>query len=753
MLKMNRRDFLKFSAASGGALMAARVKFYRGLASYGIFQTPLLGKSIPKYVDFLPVFGDADDVQQGQVNAPREEYDGSEMLVSMEEVQQKVLPKSFYDALAPEFQSGTWVWAYRVTSANRANNNNDEGLPLYPGVTIEAIRGIPMHVKYTNNLPHAPILNQYVTTDQSIHWADPDDLDMMDTARMLPYDGTPPVAVHLHGGEVSSKFDGGPDQWFTPDGKHGSGYETFDNIPVNSNEALYEYVNEQEAATLWFHDHALGATRLNVYRGLAAFYLLRDEFDTGKPDNKLGLPAGGHEREIAFQDRMFDTNGQWYFPDGTGPGLNGPPPNPLIHPFWNPEFFGDVMVVNGKSWPFLEVEPRRYRFRLLDGCNARFLELRLMNRDTHSAGPAIWVIGTDGGLLDKPVKLNDPKVPANKAPRLLMAPGERYDVIIDFAGCAGQTFTLVNSAKGPYPNGMAPDPSTTGQVMEFRVTLPLSGTDASFNPASGASLRGETNQPPKIVRLVDPVKGTLAAGVSPKVTRQLVLVEVEGLGGPIEVLVNNTKWDGTRSDTMEPIPGVVDDGHGNGISESPQVGSTEVWEIVNLTMDAHPMHLHLTQFQLMNRQMFNLTKYRALYDSLFPGGTYGGQLPDGTWGEMSYPAGVFIPAYGPPLPIDGSDPRSAGKLGGNPDVKPFLQDGIMPPKPEEAGWKDVVKMYPGQVSRIVVRFAPQDTSIGGVQPGENKYSFDPTEGPGYVWHCHIVDHEDNEMMRPYKPVN
>lgn len=584
---------------------------------------------------------------------------------------------------------------------------------MYPGFTIEAQRGTPTEVKYVNNLVN-PVLQQYITVDQTLHWADP----LMQHGLLTPYAGPVPAVVHLHGGEVPSAFDGGPDSWFTPDGT-GPGGTGFYNGPGYLTN-VYAYPNEQEATTLFFHDHTLGATRLNLYAGLAAFYLIRDDRDTGLDTNTIGLPAGSYEIEIALQDRMFDTNGQLLFPDI---GINPE------HPFWVPEFFGDVMVVNGKSWPFLNVEPRRYRFRFVNGSNARFYELRLMNRATKAPGPAFWQIGTDGGLLDAPVKLNDPALP--KPPRLVIGPGERADLIIDFAGYQGQTLTLLNSAKAPFPKGAAADPRTVGEVMQFRVNLPLAGTDNSYNPATAAPLRAP------MVRLANHVAGALAAGVVPVATRQLTLNEVMGLGGPLEVLINNTKWDGT----MSPNAG--------GITEMPQVGSTEVWEIVNLTADAHPIHVHLLQFQLINRQMFNVNQYLKAYNAAFPAVISNG---------MNYPGGVFVPAYGPPLPY-----VSTPKPGGNPDITPFLQGLARPPEPNENGWKDTVIMFPGEVTRIVVRWAPQGVPVGAVGAGTNTYPFDPTAGmdvtddgfgyaggPGYVWHCHIVDHEDNEMMRPYK---
>jgi spore coat protein A len=682
----NRRDFLKY-AALAGAGAALPFKFsLPAWASVTTPQTPLLGRTVPRYVDPLPTFAGR------RVTA-------ASITAAMQEFQQQILPAGF-----PK----TSVWGY---------NLNGNG-PSYPGVTVEANKGTATTITYVNNLV-SPFLQQFLTVDQSIHWADP--LNQMGTLPFPPppYTGPIPLVTHLHGAEVPSEFDGNPEAWFTTTGLHGSAYRTFS--PTAQNAAVYQYPNRQEATTLWFHDHTLGMTRLNVLSGLAAFYLLRDNRDTGLPNNPIGLPAGRYENELLIQDRQFDTNGQLYFPDGSGTGLNGTPTNPSIHPFWIPEFFGDVIVVNGKSWPFFNVEPRRYRLRFLNGSNARFYELRLENRGTKKPGPAFYVIGTDGGLLDLPVKLNDPN--ANNPPRLLMAPAERYDVIIDFSGFAGQTLTLVNSAKAPFPNGTSPDPQTFGEAMQFRVVSPLQGADTSYNPATGAPLRTP------MVRLANPVTGTLAAGVVPDVKRQLVLVEVEGAGGPVEVLVNNSKWDGLEEGTNTPIPGSTQV-NGNFVTELPQVGATEVWEIINTTADAHPIHIHLIQFQLINRQAFNGTQYRRTYDASFPGGLY-------------------IPGFGPPNLYN--TPNGAGAVGGNPDVSPYLQNGTRPALPEEAGWKDTFKMFPGEVTRVAVRFAPQANAVGTTVAGTNYYSFDPTTGPGYVEHCHILDHEDNEMMRPFIP--
>ncbi len=644
-------------------------------------QTPLPGNMIQKYVDPLPHFAGA-------------RVDGTNPLtVSMHEFQQPVLPSTF---VYPAQFTGTYVWGYKVGSAPA----------LYPGFTIEAQRGTATAITYSNELPTAPFLQNYLIYDQTLHWANPDNLSMDDPARMNPFFGPPPTVVHLHGGEVPSEYDGGPDQWFTPDGIHGPGYRTAS--PVASYAAEYVYPNTQEATTLWFHDHTLGATRLNVYAGLAAFYFLRDwakvrnDLPGGPNDVEVQepLPGGGTksykpEIEIVIQDRMFDTNGQWFFPHiGDNPE----------HPFWIPEFLGDAIVVNGKTWPYLDVEPRRYRFRLLNGSNARFYNMWIENRVTATAGPIIWQIGTDGGMLDLPVPLTN----------LLIAPGERADIIIDFSGFAGQTLTIRNNARAPFPKGGTADPQTVGQIMQFRVGMAISdpsGADPSYDPATYGSLR--TNNP--IIWF-----NTAA----PDVTRQLTLNEVMGLFGPLEALVNNSKWAGKRPDGT-PLPGGYPDGQGNILTELPLVGSTEVWEVINLTGDAHPIHLHLVQFQLISRQKFNVNKYMKVYDAAFP-------------------TGVYIPDYGPPL--DYFTANADGALGGNPAIGRYLQ-GIRPMNPNESGWKDTIIMYPGEVTRIAVRFAPQDlmTTVSGT----NYFDFDPTSGPGYVWHCHIIDHEDNEMMRPY----
>ncbi len=722
----SRRTFLKLGAVAGAGVFIPTAA-WRAWASATLPQTPLASSTIPQFVEPLTTFVGR------RVGSPI-------INVGMQEFQQKVLPDSLYSTMVPPFNQGTYVWGYKV----------DSRPPFYPGFTVEAQRHIPTTIRYVNNLPlpNNSHLEPLLTIDQTIHWADPlNSGSSMHMGSFQPYQGTIPTVVHLHGAEVPSASDGEPEAWYTQDGLHGKGYGTL--FSTGKNAAVFQYPNTQQATALWFHDHALGVVRINVFAGLAAMYFLRDQFDTGEQDNPLHLPAGPQEVELVIQDRLFDTNGQLLFPDGTPTsnpsGLNGTPPNPGAHPWWIPEFFGDAIVVNGRTWPFFNVEPRRYRFRVLNAANARFLQMALADASSQAPGPVIWKIGTDGGLLDTPVKLADGNDP-NSLP-LFLAPSERADIIIDFTGLAGRSFTVTNTAVFPFPSGGPPDPNVDGRVMQFRVNQPLSSRDTTYNPASGAPLRGGHNQEPAIVQLADQKTGTLGAGVTPQLTRQLVLLEVEGPGGPLMVTLQNSRWTGVHDGTNIPIPGSAPAGLGQPyfFTEQPQVGATEVWEIANLTQDAHPIHIHLIQFQLINRQNFDVASYRPVYDSQFPGGTFEGLQPDGTLGLINYPAGVFIPGYGPPNSY--LTPNADGAIGGIPAQSPFLQGNIILPDNNDVGWKDTLKMFPGMVTRIVTRWAPIDTEIGGVQPGQNLYTFDPTVGPGYVWHCHIIDHEDNEMMR------
>jgi FtsP/CotA-like multicopper oxidase with cupredoxin domain len=771
-------------------------------------QVPLPPTAIPQFVQPLPRLTAAGGTIQ---TVPGDT--GELLTIRMCEFKANLLP-----AGAVANYAGTWVWGYlHDATGNPAttcadlidlyddgiDNGTSGPLDTYLGPVVLSERDTPTEIKWVNDLgttATSNVLAYKYSTDLTLHWADPLELggmrNMCNHMAMYPDFGSEcalnygedpdnpgtftaapiPAAVHLHGGEVPPELDGGPDAWFTSDGLHvGDGYYSRDNLDPK-NYAIYRSPTSQDAAPIWFHDHTLGTTRLNVYSGLAGGYLIRDddlELPAGLAPYGLDRGSNGPDEvtvPLIIQDRRFDTNGELFFPaDSAGGVLWSPNPE---HPYWVPEFEGDVVLVNGKAWPRLDVEPKRYRFLFLNGSNARTYEMFLVDPITGAAGPNLWVIATDGGYLDRPVMVR----------KLTMMPGERYEVIVDFNGFANPNgWLLKNTAKTPFPAGVAPQGTTTGRIMKFDVGTCSSGHcgpgDTSYNPAHGMPIRTGDD---KIPRLVNPATGKLAADVTVDEIRQLTLNEVMGMpqtvvdpvtgvltpypGGPLEVLVNNSRWSGERITgvdddgmyTFEPIA-LVQDGSGNYLTELLQEGETEVWEIVNLTADAHPIHLHLVQFQLINRQMFNTTTYGTVYNAAFPGGGWDPML------QAPCAAGEYCPSYGPPLPFDGSDPRSAGKLGGNPDVgklgrngKPmYLQGRPMAANAQEAGWKDTIIAYPGQVTRLAVRWAPTSLEVGTLAE-DAYYPFDPSGGYspedgftfGYVWHCHIIDHEDNEMMRP-----
>ncbi len=709
-------------------------------------QIPLRGNQIAQFVDPLPMI---DLTASGTIGIDTLVAGASEIELHMREFDANVMPTGFVPAVGT--YTGTRVFGYingpTVPVGKRAT---------YIGPIIVAARNVPTQIRFVNNLGNTADTNVLLwrdnsanaAVDQTLHWADPinGELNMCNHMIMpgmppsmgcgLHYAGPIPAVPHLHGGYVPPTIDGGPDAWFTSDGNfQGHGYYTHPGVAAAGNESVYRYPNFQEAAPIWFHDHLLGGTRINVYCGLAGAYVITDP--------NLILPAGltpiglGSDLLIplVIQDRMFDIDGQLFFPNV---GINPE------HPYWIPEFLGDTICVNGKVWPFLQVEARRYRFLIVNGSNARPYELFFANQMTGSMGPSTWQIGTDGGYLDVPVQLN----PSHKQ-KLVLLPGERAEIIVDFTGLQGKTLLLRNTAKAPYPSGAKPPASTVGKIMQFRVVPSTIGADTSYNPATLTPIRTGSQT---IKKLVNSTTGTLDPNVVVANKRQMTLNEVMGMkmkigkvlypGGPLEILVNNTKWNGEQTGggiRTDFTPNTL-----NGIttyySEIPQEGTTEIWEIINLTADTHPMHTHLVQCQLLNRQKFNVKNYTAAYNAAFPGSA---AIDDPETG-LPYEPGEFIPGFGPPLNYNTGNPVA---LGGNPDITPFLSGAPVMPLANEAGWKDTMQCPPGTVTRFVARFAPQDKDVNSL---DLNFPFDPFALTyGYVWHCHIVDHEDNEMMRPY----
>jgi spore coat protein A, manganese oxidase len=486
----------------------------------------------------------------------------------------------------PSF-GATTVWGY--------DDNSGRGVTS-PGYTLEVQKGTATKVSFVNALPGQHLFANEV----------PDYMHQPAPVRMN---------THLHGGYVAGASDGNPY----------AGPAEFKPGQIQS----VVYPNEQNATMLWYHDHADQITRLNVYAGLVGLYLIRDSLDTGLEPNGLGVPGGAYEIPLIIADRLFDGSGQlFYSPDAT----------------WIPEFFGDTPVVNGAVRPYLEVEPRKYRFRILNASNARFWNLSIQG------GPPVFQIGSDGGLFNKPVAVGGP---------LLVLPAERMDVIVDFSKFAGQTLSVTNNDLPAEVSSPAP-PLTT--VMQIRVGRRVTSPGPAKIPSS--------------------LPGVMPALGAASLTRDITLEEVENpdTGEPEFGSLNGRKFDDVR-----------------GVQERPKVGTTEDWRLVNTTEDSHPIHLHLVQFQVIDRTPYDADGYKVAL----------------------------------------ARARAANADAPNPDPRPFFNGAPAAPDANERGWKDTVRANPGQVTRIRARW----TLPKGVAAPQR-----------YVFHCHILEHEDNSMMRPLEIV-
>jgi len=428
----------------------------------------------------------------------------------------------------------------------------------FPGPTLETESGKPILVEWANELPS----RHFLPIDHTIMGAEKSQPEVRSV-------------VHLHGGRTPAASDGYPEEWTVP----GKSQTCFYPLP-------------QDAALLFYHDHTMGINRLNIYAGLQGFCIVRDEHEAA-----LDLPRGKYEVPLMVCDRFLKTDGQLEYP------VSEFPDRP-----WVPEVFGNAILVNGKLLPYFEVEPRKYRLRIMNGSNGRFYRFSFSNKSE------FHVIGNDQGLLSSPVA----------ASRVPLAPAERIDIVADFASMAGTHVRMV---------------SDSFDILEFRVGAKAISDDR-----------------PLPITLRPPTKLDPSVAVT---TRRLTLDELlNDVQHSMGMLLNNTPWH---------MP----------ITEKPKLGTTEIWELVNLTDDSHPIHLHLVRFQILDRRR-----------------------------------------------IDTFDYQSKGTL--------RFMGPVQPPEAHESGWKDTVRADPGMVTRILV----------------------PFEGFAgrYVWHCHILEHEDNEMMRPYEVV-
>ena len=683
---ITRRDFLK---VTGGSTVAWYVATQTGWIQSAVAAIPggtLDPAAIPRFVTPLlipPVMPRAGRISR-RGGQPIDTYE-----ISMRQFSQQILP-----ATMPT----TTVWGYgAVRSASR------RGLLLHnaPSLTIEARWNRPVRVKWINDLvdDDGDFLPHLLPVDPTLHWANPpggtEERDMRPTFETTPgpYTGPVPIVTHVHGSaSVGDESDGYAEAWFLPDANdipedyaaEGTWYDFFADkaaskfgVAWGPGFATFQYPNSQRASTIWYHDHALGMTRLNVYAGPAGFFLIRGgpEGDGAVLDSRTGtkavLPGPApkandrfpsnktyYEIPIAIQDRSFNGDGSLFYPDTRAffDGITGPYlPQTDVSPIWNPEFFGNTIMVNGNTWPFQTMEQRRYRIRFLNGCQSRFLILDF----SEIPGVEVWQIGNEGGFLAAPVDLTE--VNDN---RLLIGLAERADVVLDFTHVPVGEHVLRNLGPDePFGGGIPgvdfepADAASTGQVLQFRV-VPAVAPDLST--------------PPRF--LVLPAITRLTGGT----TRPLALLEEmsefdeppdDFEEAPTEAHLGTIEGDpNTDTASMAPL------GWDDAVTENPQVGETEVWEFYNATGDAHPMHIHEVLFQVVDRQ------------------------------------DVIVDEESGTVRVDHTAEPS-------------------PPEPWEDGWKDTVIAYPGQVTRMRMKF---------------------TNAGQFVWHCHIVEHEDNEMMRPYR---
>jgi spore coat protein A len=690
-----RRNFLKMATMAGGSALLLRNlawPFAQSPTKIRKFVVPLQGlgpTGIPVATPNTSLF-------------PGEDY-------------YQIRVGEFTQMMHPDLPGPTKFWGYADVTNGQAPNHR------YLGGVIVAQQNRPVRLKTINQLPPTHPL----PVDTTIMGAE------LEQNR---------ICVHLHGGLVPWTSDGGPHAWFSPTAV-GPSFLNGTGVP---GEALYRYPNGQSSRLVWYHDHAIGITRLNAYAGIASAYIIRDDVENFLIKSHI-IPS--NEVPLIIQDKTFvsqaavdrgytwgkpgelwyphqyekasDAEGRWDY----GPDLGFPATRPLPEPSAVPEFFADTSVINGALYPFLPVERRHYRFRILNGSQARFFNLQLYHAssrdageaDLHKPGPRIIQIGNEAGFIPFPVALNNPptkfsvQFDANGDPigstlkyNLLLAPAERADVIIDFSNVpAGSKLILYNDAPAPFPMGDPlvdyftgnPDqtqfggaPSTepgfgpnTRTLMQFQVVNRTGAADpAAMNLLEALAVKGVST----VGNLINSLLPKLEKLETRKAVhvRDLTLNETfDDAGRLIQMLgtnkVQNTAPDGTL---QFGLPYDAD------ATEVVRRGTTEVWRIFNTTGDTHPMHFHLVNVQVLSRQPFNVAGYDGVPEFTGPA-----RLPDAN----------------------------------------------------ELGWKETVRMNPGECTTIIMRFdVPNVPYRVPVSPRTGGYE--------YVWHCHILEHEEHDMMRP-----
>jgi spore coat protein A len=729
----NRRDFLKRAALAG-----AGAAFYQTVGkgrAWAFAQSPT---SIRKFVTSLPGLGPAAKNEIGQyiplatkrtINFAGKPTDIYNVAVTQ-----------FSQFMHPDLPGDTDFFGYTdLTTFDRK----------YLGGAIVAKRGTPVLLTVTNLLPR----NHILPVDPTM-MAGPNGLMVGD----LP---TNRHATHLHGGLTPWFSDGTPFQWFTPTGKHGESFMNVPGFPALPGTGTYYYPNDQSARLVWYHDHAIGITRLNAYAGIASAYIIVDDFETGLVSSGLlpdlvGIPLilqdkGFVPRNILRQDRTWrwgDPGSLWYPHDYEANELEVGVENPKGRFDWGPtideprsvgtmplprvsavpEAFLDTIVINGGVYPKVTVSPKRTRFRLLNGSQARFYHLNLYPEDSSNPGearvgtpgPVMYQVGSEGGFLPAvaihdnthPIPL-DPSDPSDNTAladgpfNLLLAPAERADVIIDFNGVpAGSSFILYSDAPGPFPGGDPrndyftgnPDQTAIGgapttnlghgantrTLMKITVSEGVRdsvGTHAwlrQINTQLRTSFLNGT-QPGLLFNHGDPSRGAFPFYGVPD--RLLTLNEDFDEFGRLIQTIGTAKQNGNNNQGL-PTWGRA---YLDATTENPKAGTTEVWQVMNLTADTHPIHFHLVNVQLIQRQAFM----------------------------------------------------------GAPDNWTYSGDPL-PPDPNERGWKETVRMNPGEVTTVIMQF-----NLPNLPTHDMRKAVSPrTGGKEYVWHCHILEHEEHDMMRP-----
>jgi FtsP/CotA-like multicopper oxidase with cupredoxin domain len=712
-MKLTRRQFAKLSALAGaGTMLPLRflpAKAFAAPAAAGLSDPALQ----PKFVNAVP-----DALAPGFIYQP--DRRSGEYSVTIAKAKQAT---GLIDPVTGKALK-TNVWGY---------GDAKDGIITWPGRTFQVKSvgaGGPAEtvVNWYNGLN--PVKDHLLPVDTNLHWC----YSLHGYTGYTIADAGVPIITHLHGGHSDFQFDGNPEFFYGTPGRNQVVGPQWANVQGGFT-TKFRYDNDVRAGNLWYHDHALGITRLNVYAGLAGFYFVRDEDDTGLPveekrgGNTLDLPAWPYEKAYAIQDRMFRDTGELFYPAFpgepfyddfiTGEGAVLPPD---LFPGGGPtalaEFFGDHMVVNGVIWPYEAVEPRNYRLHLLNGTDSRFMAVQFVEVQAGATGftgtetPIPFdVIGSDQGLASSPTTVET----------LVFEPGSRYDIIFDFKKVTPGSRVIMKNIGGDEPfGGDIPGPqifSDTDKIMAFDVVLPLSRKVADVSPT------------------------TLGGGPSvgtPTRTRKVALFEGKDEFGRLQPLLgtaepakdyanNSINWPNTPVYSSVGLTGPMEGSIAwhSPTTENPALNTTEEWEIWNVTGDAHPVHLHLVHFEVLGREEIQWDSNTIgpddpsgeEEDRVIPNALYSAPAGDGTYlvtqttVQHNSVAGDAS-TYGMGFRI--VTPTGTG-------TAPSLPEGYVENTP-----KDMVTALPGQITRIKAKFD---------KPGR------------YVWHCHILSHEDHEMMR------